>query len=46
MLSKVLSTKACLQSNYFKKLFETEKDELNVPEYLVKITKFSTSTSN
>ena len=24
--------------------FEDEKDELNVPEYLVKITKFSTST--
>ena len=27
-----------------KNYFETEKDELNVPEYLVKITKFSTST--
>ena len=24
--------------------FENEKDDLNVPEYLVKITKFSTST--
>ena len=27
-----------------KNYFEEEKDELNVPEYLVKITKFSTST--
>ncbi len=27
-----------------KNYFEDEKDELNVPEYLVKITKFSTST--
>ena len=27
-----------------KNYFETEKDEINVPEYLVKITKFSTST--
>ncbi len=27
-----------------KNYFETEKDDLNVPEYLVKITKFSTST--
>ena len=27
-----------------KNYFETEKDELNVPEYLVKVTKFSTST--
>ena len=27
-----------------KSYFEDEKDELNVPEYLVKITKFSTST--
>ena len=27
-----------------KNYFENEKDELNVPEYLVKITKFSTST--
>ncbi len=27
-----------------KSYFETEKDELNVPEYLVKVTKFSTST--
>ena len=27
-----------------KSFFEDEKDELNVPEYLVKITKFSTST--
>ena len=26
-----------------KNYFENEKDELNVPEYLVKITKFSTS---
>ena len=27
-----------------KNYFENEKDDLNVPEYLVKITKFSTST--
>ena len=27
-----------------KNYFENEKDELNIPEYLVKITKFSTST--
>ena len=27
-----------------KNLFENEKDELNIPEYLVKITKFSSST--
>ena len=27
-----------------KNYFENEKDELNVPEYLVKVTKFSTST--
>ena len=27
-----------------KNYFETEKDEINIPEYLVKITKFSTST--
>ncbi len=27
-----------------KNLFENEKDELNIPEYLVKITKFSTSS--
>ena len=27
-----------------KNYFENEKDEINVPEYLVKITKFSTST--
>ena len=27
-----------------KNYFEDEKDELNIPEYLVKITKFSTST--
>ncbi len=27
-----------------KNYFENEKDELNVPEYLVKITKFSTSS--
>ena len=27
-----------------KSFFEDEKDELNVPEYLVKVTKFSTST--
>ena len=27
-----------------KNYFEDEKDDLNVPEYLVKITKFSTST--
>ena len=27
-----------------KNFFENEKDDLNVPEYLVKITKFSTST--
>ncbi len=27
-----------------KNYFETEKDDLNVPEYLVKVTKFSTST--
>ena len=27
-----------------KSFFEDEKDELNIPEYLVKITKFSTST--
>ena len=27
-----------------KNYFEAEKDELNVPEYLVKVTKFSTST--
>ena len=27
-----------------KNYFKDEKDELNVPEYLVKITKFSTST--
>ena len=26
-----------------KNYFENEKDEINVPEYLVKITKFSTS---
>ena len=26
-----------------KNYFEDEKDDLNVPEYLVKITKFSTS---
>ena len=26
-----------------KNYFEDEKDELNVPEYLVKVTKFSTS---
>ena len=26
-----------------KNYFENEKDELNIPEYLVKITKFSTS---
>ena len=32
---------AC-KPNYFKKYFENEKDELNVPEYLVKVTKFST----
>ena len=27
-----------------KNYFEDEKDDLNIPEYLVKITKFSTST--
>ena len=27
-----------------KNYFENEKDELNIPEYLVKITKFSTSS--
>ncbi len=27
-----------------KNYFETEKDDINIPEYLVKITKFSTST--
>ena len=27
-----------------KNYFENEKDELNVPEYLVKVTKFSTSS--
>ncbi len=27
-----------------KNYFETDKDEINIPEYLVKITKFSTST--
>ena len=27
-----------------KNYFEDEKDEINIPEYLVKITKFSTST--
>ena len=27
-----------------KNYFENEKDEINVPEYLVKVTKFSTST--
>ena len=27
-----------------KNFFENEKDELNIPEYLVKITKFSTSS--
>ena len=27
-----------------KNYFENDKDDLNVPEYLVKITKFSTST--
>ena len=27
-----------------KNYFEKEKDELNIPEYLVKITKFSTSS--
>ena len=27
-----------------KNYFENEKDDINVPEYLVKITKFSTST--
>ena len=27
----------------FKNYFENEKDEINVPDYLVKITKFSTS---
>ena len=27
-----------------KNLFENEKDEINIPEYLVKITKFSTSS--
>ena len=26
-----------------KNYFENEKDEINIPEYLVKITKFSTS---
>ena len=26
-----------------KNFFENEKDDLNIPEYLVKITKFSTS---
>ena len=29
-----------------KSYFEDDKDELNIPEYLVKITKFSTSTKN
>ena len=27
-----------------KNIFEKEKDDINIPEYLVKITKFSTST--
>ena len=27
-----------------KNYFENEKDELNIPEYLVKVTKFSTPT--
>ena len=27
-----------------KSYFENEKDELNVPEYLIKITKFATSS--
>ena len=27
-----------------KNYFESEKDEINIPEYLVKITKFSTTT--
>ena len=27
-----------------KNYFENEKDEINVPEYLVKVTKFSTSS--
>ena len=27
-----------------KNYFENEKDKLNIPEYLIKITRFSTST--
>ena len=27
-----------------KKFFENEKDDLNIPEYLIKITKFSSSS--
>ena len=42
---KVLFIKECLPIPItLKNYFENEKDELNVPEYLVKVTKFSTSS--
>ena len=42
---KILFIKECLQIPItLKNYFENEKDDLNVPEYLVKVTKFSTSS--
>ena len=44
MLLKVLIYKGMLANPItLKNYFEDEKDDLNIPEYLVKITKFSTS---
>ena len=44
MQLKVLFIKECLANPItLKNYFEDEKDDLDVPEYLVKITKFSTS---
>ena len=40
MISKGMLANPITLKNYF----ENEKDELNIPEYLVKITKFSTSS--
>ena len=40
LISKGMLANPITLKNYF----ENEKDELNIPEYLVKITKFSTSS--
>ena len=43
-IDKLISSGLLANPITLKNYFENEKDELNVPEYLVKITKFSTSS--